>query len=176
MKQKKAGAFFDRGGTINTEIDFLRKPEELEPISKSSDTIREANESCLKVTIISNRSGIAEGFLTQGDLAAIYNRISESLTKHHAHVDAICDYPRHPDCRRSPYTIACDCRKHDIGMLKKAEAEFNLELKESFVDGDRRVDVHARKKSRMHPVSRPDCNRDNRPRRRYFKSAYDARQ
>ncbi len=143
MKHKQVGIFFDRDGTINTEIDFLRKPEELELIPKSVDAIREANESGLKVFIITNQSGIARGFFTEHDLAAVHKRLADLLKKQHAHIDAIYFCPHHPEYGKPPYNVACQCRKPDIGMLKKAETEFNLDLIKSFVVGDRCVDVRA---------------------------------
>ena len=143
MKRQLVGIFFDRDGTINTEIDFLRKPEELELIPKSVDAIREANESGVKVFIITNQSGIARGFLTENDLSAVHKHLVDLLKKRHAYVDAIYYCPHHPEYGKPPYNIACQCRKPNIGMLKKAETEFNLSLKKSFVVGDRCVDAKA---------------------------------
>jgi D-glycero-D-manno-heptose 1,7-bisphosphate phosphatase len=81
VKRQLVGIFFDRDGTINTEIDFLRKPEELELIPKSVDAIREANESGVKVFIITNQSGIARGFLTENDLSAVHKHLVDLLKK-----------------------------------------------------------------------------------------------
>jgi D-glycero-D-manno-heptose 1,7-bisphosphate phosphatase len=147
VKRKQVGIFFDRDGTINTEIDFLRKPEELKLIPKAVDAIREANDSGLKVFIITNQSGIARGFLTENDLAVVHKRLVELLKKQHAHVDGIYYCPHHPEYGKPPYNVACQCRKPNIGMLKKAEIEFNLDLKNSFVVGDRCVDAKAGKKA-----------------------------
>lgn len=143
MKQEQVGIFFDRDGTINTEIDFLRRPEELELIPKSAQAIREANDLGIRVFIITNQSGIARGFLTEQDLAGVHRRLKALLRKQRAHVDAIYYCPHHPAYGKPPYNIRCDCRKPKIGMLRKAEKDFNLNLGKSFVVGDRCVDVQA---------------------------------
>jgi len=147
VKQKQVGIFFDRDGTINTEIDFLRKPEELDLIPRSADAIRGANELGLKVFIITNQSGIARGFLTENDLSAVHKRLADLLKQQHAHVDSIYYCPHHPEYGIPPYNISCECRKPGPGMLKQAESEFNLDLKKSYVVGDRCVDVQAGKRA-----------------------------
>jgi D-glycero-D-manno-heptose 1,7-bisphosphate phosphatase len=141
VKREQVGIFFDRDGTISTEIDFLRKPEELELMPKTAQAIREANELGINVFIITNQSGIAGGFLTEGDLSAVHARLRTLLRRQNAHVDAIYYCPHHPDYGNPPYNVPCRCRKPDTGMLKKARKEFNLNLKRSFVVGDRSVDV-----------------------------------
>lgn len=147
MKSKQAGISFDRDGTINTEIDFLCKPDELEIIPKSVDAIREANKLGVKVFIIINQSGIARGFLSEADLSAVHKRLRDLLKKQDAHIDSIYYCPHHPEFGKPPYNVTCDCRKPDIGMLRKAQTEFNHDLKKSFVVGDRCVDVKAGKKA-----------------------------
>jgi D-glycero-D-manno-heptose 1,7-bisphosphate phosphatase len=142
VKQEQFGIFFDRDGTITAEIDFVREPDELELIPKSAQAIHEANELGIKVFIITNQSGIARGFLTEQELSAVHARLRELLKRQRAHVDAIYYCPHHPEFGTPPYNIRCHCRKPDTGMLKKAEKEFGVNLKRSFVVGDRCVDVN----------------------------------
>lgn len=145
MKSDHVGIFFDRDGTINTEVDFLRKPQELKLIPRSVQAIREANELGVKVFIITNQSGIARGFLTEHDLSQVHRHLRDLLKRQHAHIDAIYYCPHHPEFGKPPYNIACRCRKPDIGMLNKAEEEFKINLGKSYVVGDRCVDVRAGK-------------------------------
>ncbi len=151
MKREHVGIFFDRDGTINTEIDFVRKPEELQLIPESAQAIREANELGIKVFIITNQSGIARGFLTERDLAAVHGQLRHLLKEHRAHVDAIYYCPHHPEYGTPPYNVRCRCRKPDIGMLKRAEKEFDVNLARSFVVGDRCVDIHAGRRAGCTP-------------------------
>jgi HAD superfamily hydrolase (TIGR01662 family) len=84
VKREQVGIFFDRDATISTEIDFLQKPEEPELIPKTAQAIREANGLGIKVFIITNQSGIARGFLTEGDLSAVHARLRTLLTRQNA--------------------------------------------------------------------------------------------
>ena len=143
MKFDDVGIFFDRDGTINTEVDFLSDPDELELIPGAADVIHEANTLGLKVFVITNQSGIARGKLTEQDLTAVHKRLEHLLAQKKAHIDSIYYCPHHPDSGKPPYNTACDCRKPGTGMLKKAVEEFHVDLSKSFVVGDRCVDMKA---------------------------------
>jgi len=139
--KKHAGIFLDRDGTINKEVDFLSHPDNLQLIPRSAEAIREANALGFKVFIITNQSGIARGFLTEEHLTAIHRQLLASLSAAGATVDAIYYCPHHPELGNEPFVKACDCRKPRIGMLRQAAEEFNIDLAQSFVIGDRMIDV-----------------------------------
>ncbi len=140
---KKIGIFLDRDGTINEELEFISSPDEVILIHGSAAAIKEANKLGLKVFVITNQSGIARGFIKEDELAAVHNTLVELLNNEGAHLDAIYFCPHHPEYGEPPYRVECDCRKPNIGMLKQAEAEFGIDLKHSFVIGDRIADVKA---------------------------------
>ena len=133
--------FLDRDGTINEEVDYLSSVNQLRLIDGSAEAIREANQLGLKVFIITNQSGIARGMLTEHNLKEVHTKLLELLNDNNAHVDAIYYCPHHPDAIESQYRKDCDCRKPNIGMLTKAQNEFNIDLKKSFVIGDRAIDI-----------------------------------
>lgn len=135
------GLFLDRDGTINEEIDFLTNPDELHLIKGSDSAIREANRLGLKVVVITNQSGVARGLLTEERLKTIHTTLLNMLNKRDAHIDALYYCPHHPELGKPPFNIECDCRKPKIGMLKRAEREFGVDLRKSFVIGDRLIDV-----------------------------------
>lgn len=143
MKVEQIGIFFDRDGTLNTEVDFLSRPEDLELIPHAAQAIREANHFGLKVFIITNQSGIARGLFTETDLAAVHERLLTLLAREGARVDGIYYCPHHPDYGIPRYRKLCSCRKPKPGMLRKAVKEHAVRLRDSFVIGDRCVDMEA---------------------------------
>ena len=145
MKVDKVGLFFDRDGTLNSELDFLSRPEELQLIPNAARAIREANEFGVRVFIITNQSGIARGLFTETDLVAVHKRLIAMLAHEGARVDAIYYCPHHPEYGQTPYKKACNCRKPKPGMLRKAAKEFGVNLSQSFVIGDRCIDMQAGK-------------------------------
>jgi D-glycero-D-manno-heptose 1,7-bisphosphate phosphatase len=135
------GIFLDRDGTINDEVDFLTNPDELHLIDGSAEAIAEANKLGCKVVVITNQSGVARGFLTEQRLKSIHEALETSLQRHNARVDAIYYCPHHPTLGNAPYRKDCDCRKPKTGMLDRAAKKFGIDLKESFVIGDRLLDM-----------------------------------
>jgi histidinol-phosphate phosphatase family protein len=67
------------------------------------------------------------------------------LGREGAKLDAVYFCPHHPD-RGYPdevpeYKVVCECRKPNIGMIKKANEDFNINLKSSFIIGDSSRDI-----------------------------------
>lgn len=137
------GIFLDRDGTINEELEFISSPDDVKLIPLSADAIRQANEMGLKVFVITNQSGVARGFIKEEELVRVHNKLVELLNKEGAHIDAIYFCPHHPEFGEPPYKMECECRKPNSGMLRQAEKEFNIDLKKSFVVGDRIIDIQA---------------------------------
>lgn len=143
--QKDFAVFIDRDGTINIDVDFLSKPEQLQLIPRSAEAIRTLNELNIPVIVITNQSGIARGIFSEEDLFAIHNALDDVLLHYGAHVDAYYYCPHHPTDGIAPYVKDCDCRKPKPGMLKEAEKRFNLNLHHSFVVGDKCIDIQTGK-------------------------------
>ena len=65
------------------------------------------------------------------------------MAKEDAHIDAMYYCPHHPEAKIEKYRLDCDCRKPKPGMLVKAQQELNIDLKKSFMIGDKLTDIEA---------------------------------
>ncbi|MCI0561307.1 MAG: HAD family hydrolase [Nitrososphaera sp.] len=128
---------------MNTEVDFLTRPDDLRLFPNAAQAIREANELGVKVFVITNQSGIARGLLTEEDLDRIHRKLRADLAAEGARLDQIYYCPHHPDYGAGEYKKVCTCRKPKTGMLTQAAHEYRIQLKSSFVIGDRCVDMKA---------------------------------
>jgi D-glycero-D-manno-heptose 1,7-bisphosphate phosphatase len=140
---RRIAAFLDRDGTLNEEVNFVRSPEELEMLPGAADAVRALNDHGIIVCIISNQSGVARGFFTEEDLAPIHAKLERELDRSGARINHIYYCPHHPTEGKPPYNVVCSCRKPGTGMLRQAAEEFDLDLRRSFVVGDRIVDIQA---------------------------------
>ena len=145
MNPHEVGVFFDRDGTINVDLDYLSDPEKLRLIPGAADAIKEANELGVRVFVITNQSGVARGLYTEQDVHTVHRRLQQVLRQAGARIDALFYCPHHPDYGNPPYRKECSCRKPKIGMLKEAEKSFGIDLKASFVVGDKCTDVETGK-------------------------------
>lgn len=145
MNERNVAIFLDRDGTINEDLNFLSSPEQVVLIDGSAEAIREANNLGLKVIVFTNQSGIARGYFTEEDLHRIHKRLDELLAEKGARIDAYYYCPHHPTEGNGEYRVECECRKPKDGMLWRASREQNVDLKNSFVIGDRCIDIQAGK-------------------------------
>ena len=137
----KVGLFLDRDGTINEEAEYLSDPRDVHLLPGAAQAIREANNLGLPVFIISNQSGVARGLFSEKDVKRVNMALLELLEKENASIDGIFYCPHHPDFGEPEYRKDCSCRKPKIGMLQQAGKKFKIDLKKSFVVGDKMTDV-----------------------------------
>lgn len=137
----RIGIFLDRDGTINEEVDFLSSPKDLRLIPGAADAIREANGLDAVVCVVTNQSGVARGLVTEAQLAEIHAALRAELARHDARLDAIYYCPHHRTMGEPPYRKDCDCRKPLPGMVQSAAREFGIDPAQSFVIGDRFLDI-----------------------------------
>ncbi|MCK4377371.1 MAG: D-glycero-beta-D-manno-heptose 1,7-bisphosphate 7-phosphatase [Actinomycetia bacterium] len=136
--------FLDRDGVITKEPPYYaHRIDQLELIPKSANAIRLLNKSGFKVIVISNQSGVARGYYQEKDIQIYNNEMKRQLKEKDAYIDAIYYCPHYLEAMIKKYRIDCDCRKPKPGMLRQAEKDLNLNLKFSFLIGDKMSDIEA---------------------------------
>ncbi|MDZ7361902.1 MAG: D-glycero-beta-D-manno-heptose 1,7-bisphosphate 7-phosphatase [candidate division KSB1 bacterium] len=135
--------FLDRDGTINEEINYLSRPEQLRLLDGAAEAIRLLNQAGFKVVIVTNQAGVARGYFSEETVQEIHRALENLLGENGAHVDAVYYCPHHPDAGHGVYKTDCQCRKPRPGMLEKAAAELGLDLRQAFVIGDKISDLQA---------------------------------
>ncbi len=143
MSGKRIGVFLDRDGTLNNEVDYIRKPDDLHLIAGAGQAVHKLNTRGLVTCVISNQSGIARGYLTEGELVPVHAKLEQELARDKGKLDRIYYCPHHPTQGRAPYNIECECRKPKIGMLRRGADELGIDIGRSFVIGDSVVDIQA---------------------------------
>ena len=145
LAKKQKAVFLDRDGTINRYVGFLRNIDDFELIEGVSEAIKRINESGYLAIVVTNQPVIARGEVTVDELTEIHNKMETLLGEEGAYVDAIYYCPHHPDSgfagEIKELKIKCECRKPSPGMLLKAAKDYNIDLSESWMIGDRESDV-----------------------------------
>lgn len=141
LNQNKA-VFIDRDGTIIVEKYFQYDPDNIELIDGSAEGLRLLQESGYKLIVISNQSGVARGKFKIEDVEIMNQRLSEILSKKGVLIDAIYYCPHFKNGTIPGYSIECKCRKPDVGMAEQAAHQFSLNLRKSFVIGDKLDDIN----------------------------------
>lgn len=138
LASRHKAAFFDRDGTINVDIHYLHRPEDLRFIDGMPEFIKKWNDWGYKVIVVTNQAGIARGYYSVDDMRALHRFMNERLAVYGAHIDAFYFCPHHPD-----FTGPCHCRKPEPGMIEAAIQDFDLEPSQCILFGDQPWDIEA---------------------------------
>lgn len=148
--------FLDRDGTLNADTDCLRRADELELLPGVAEAVHELNQAGWRTVVVTNQPVIAKGFCDEVELQRIHNKLESLLGRGHAFLDRIYFCPHHPEKgfagERADLKIDCDCRKPKTGMIKKAVADLNIDLKQSWFIGDTTTDVQTAKNAGLKSI------------------------
>jgi len=137
----KRAVFLDRDGTLIEEVGYLDRPDRVELYPWSIDAIRAFNRAGVRVVVITNQSGVARGFFTETTVHVIHDHLAGLLREGGASIDAYYYCPHHPHGSVAEYTRVCDCRKPAPGLIERAERELGIDPRQSFMVGDRWLDI-----------------------------------
>jgi D-glycero-D-manno-heptose 1,7-bisphosphate phosphatase len=126
----------DRDGTINVEKHYLSDPDCMELLPHAAAGIKHMQDLGLKVIVVTNQSAIGRGYFGHDTLERIHDRLLTLLAAEGAAVDGIYTCPHHPD-------EECACRKPKPGLLEQAARDFEADLTQAFVIGDKAIDIEA---------------------------------
>jgi D-glycero-D-manno-heptose 1,7-bisphosphate phosphatase len=129
MKQK--AVFVDRDGTLIEEVNFLSRTEDLRFFSFTGEAVRLLKENGFLVIVVTNQSGIGRKIFTEAAMHEIHEAIQIEVSKK---IDAFYFCPHLPD-------EACACRKPKTEMIRRALADFEIDLENSWFVGDKAIDV-----------------------------------
>lgn len=145
MNRSDIAVFLDRDGTVNAEVHYLSSPDKLQLIPRTISAIRVLNDLGVKVFIISNQSGVARGMFPESAVSVVHEALKDMLKKGDAVVDDFFYCPHLPGVADARYNRDCECRKPKPGMLHQARTKHSVELRRSYVIGDRCIDIAAGK-------------------------------
>ena len=135
----RQAVFLDRDGVINKAVVKDGKPyppaslndfELLPGVESATHALRKAG---FLIVVVTNQPDVATGVQTREVVESMHQKLYES---------EICDDVR--VCYHSD-ADACNCRKPKPGMLLEAAEQWAIDLKSSFLVGDRWRDVAAGK-------------------------------
>ncbi|HSY74301.1 MAG TPA: HAD family hydrolase [Dongiaceae bacterium] len=126
--------FLDRDGTMIAEKNYLCRPEDVEIFPATPIGLKKLCAAGFKLFIVSNQSGVGRGYFTMADVEKVNRHLCAELAKDKIHFEKIYIAPEAPDkpSRR---------RKPSPQFLFDARDEFDLNLAESFMVGDKLIDL-----------------------------------
>ncbi len=132
----KKALFLDRDGVINKDFNYVHKIENFEFIDGVFDAIRFYQEQGYLPVVITNQSGIGRGYYTSEQFDILTKWMIEEFENSGIKIAKVYHCPHNTD-------EDCSCRKPLPGMLKNAQVDLNIDLKNSILVGDKESDIEA---------------------------------
>ncbi len=122
--------FFDRDGTICEDAHYLNNINNFKPFNGCENLMRFKEKGYLLIGV-TNQSGIARCIVDECFVNEVNNIYIEKYG-----FDGFYYCPHNSGDN-------CACRKPSPGMLYKARSDFKIDLKQSFMVGDKDADINA---------------------------------
>ncbi len=139
----RPAVFLDRDGTINVEVDHLRRVEDVALIPGAGEAVARLNRAGIPVVVVTNQSGIGRGIFTWEAYGQVMARLADLLAAKGAHIESAFAAPHHPEAEGEYRHHDHPDRKPNPGMLCRAAAELGLDLDRSWMVGDKAIDLQA---------------------------------
>jgi len=139
-KAMNRAIFLDRDGVINVDKQYVSKIEDFEFTEGIFDLLRTLQEMGYLLIVITNQSGIGRGYYTLKDFQKLTEWKLDQLAQRGIKIHKVYYCPHAPESN-------CDCRKPSPKMLLEAQKEFHIDMKHSWMVGDKKSDIDAGKKA-----------------------------
>ncbi len=137
----RPAVFIDRDGTISEEVGYVNHPSRYKVFPFAATALRRLHEAGWLAVLVTNQAGVARGYFSEDLIHTVHDLLQAELNKQGARLDAIYYCPHHPSVGDAPYRQACDCRKPQTGLITRAAAEHDIDIKRSWMIGDRYSDI-----------------------------------
>ena len=130
--------FLDRDGIINKDHSYVYKKEDFEFCDGIFETLSYLVSLGYTLFIVTNQSGIGRGYYSEEDFNKLTAWMLEVFMQKGIKITKVYHCPHSPDEN-------CICRKPKAGMFKRAKEEFGIDMKNSWMIGDKLSDIQAGK-------------------------------
>ncbi|OCL83700.1 D-glycero-beta-D-manno-heptose 1,7-bisphosphate 7-phosphatase [Arcobacter porcinus] len=139
--QKKV-IFLDRDGVINKDFGYVSKIENFNFCEGVFEACKEFLNLDFEIVIVTNQSGIGRGYYTIEDFKTLTNHMLNEFKKMDINILKVYFCPHNPD-------EDCSCRKPKNGMILEALNDFEIDLNNSWLIGDKLSDIECAKNANI---------------------------
>jgi D,D-heptose 1,7-bisphosphate phosphatase len=135
--------FLDRDNTIIVDMEFSTDPKQLHLLPGAVEALQRLQDAGWLLIIVTNQSGVARGRFSEESLRGFHEHLLRRLEQDEVRLAGLYYCPHYAEGNLPEYSIACDCRKPQPGLLLRAAREHGVDLKKSWMIGDRPADIGA---------------------------------
>lgn len=147
-KTSRRAVILDRDGVLNHDHGFVGAAERWTWIDGARRAVRRLNEAGVLVIVATNQSGVARGYFSEADVAAVHGLMEAELAAEGARIDAVYMCPFHAEAVDARYAHPDHPdRKPNPGMILRALADFHVRPDQAVVIGDKESDLEAARRA-----------------------------
>jgi D-glycero-D-manno-heptose 1,7-bisphosphate phosphatase len=139
----RPAVFLDRYGTINVEENYLIDPAAFEFIPGVPQALKRLQDAGYLLVVVTNQSGVARGYFSMEQVRRLHDHMETLLQTYGVKLAGIYSCPHHPVAGIGEYLTNCSCRKGEPGMLLQAAQDLAIDLRQSYMVGDKKADIEA---------------------------------
>ncbi len=136
----KKALFLDRDGVINIDCAYPHKPEQIIFSDGIFNLCKKALSKGYLLVVVTNQAGVAKGYFTEDDVKRLHDWMQQQFCNQGIKIDAFYYCPFHPNATVEMYKKDSSCRKPGPGMILQAAKDFNIDINESLMVGDKESD------------------------------------
>ena len=139
---KNKALFIDRDGVINNDVGhyYIYKENDFVLNNGIIEGLLKIQKHNYLIIVITNQGGIAKKKYSNIDVELVHHKMIREFSNNGIIITDIFYCPHHSDLEK------CLCRKPDSLLIEKAIARYNIDVKKSFLIGDKESDINAGKK------------------------------
>jgi D-glycero-D-manno-heptose 1,7-bisphosphate phosphatase len=138
---KSRAVFLDRDGTLNRDVGYPSDYSQVHLYRFSPEAVRAIRRLGFRPVVVTNQSGVGRGLIPEPALREIHRRLGAELERRGARLDGIYYCPHYLRSSEPRYRKDCSCRKPKPGLARRAAADLNLDLRGSYMIGDKVEDI-----------------------------------
>jgi len=146
---KKPAAFLDRDGVINYDSGYVYREKDFRFKIGVLKGLKYLIKKNYYIFIVTNQAGIAKGIYTENEFIKLHKKIKLKLQKNNIFFNDVQYSPFHPEAKIKKYKKKSLTRKPGNKMIENIKLNWDLDLKKSFMIGDKITDKLPAEKSKI---------------------------
>ncbi len=137
---REKALFLDRDGVIcENRDDYVKSWQEFVWIPGAKEALSRLRSHGYVAIVITNQSAIGRGIVSRETVDKIHQRMGKEVAETGGKIEKIYYCPHEPE-------EGCSCRKPEPGLLLKAAEDLKLDLRTSYLIGDKITDIEMGRK------------------------------
>lgn len=138
---KRPAVFLDRDGTLIHDAGYLSRTAQVKFFPDAVKALKLLRQAGFYLFVVSNQSGVARGYFPESSVKKVHRHIQSRLKSMGTGVDRFFYCPHFPLGKVKSLSKVCACRKPKPGMVREASKRYPVDLRRSYVVGDKMDDI-----------------------------------